>query len=122
MITLVSLAQSLDAATGALGNELVLRGANTGFEIRVPVAEAVLEQVSKLVQAESGTTARLEEPPSQERAPAQMRVTSDELVGQRPQQHVQAAAAYEQTDPRGLPNEWDEGDDDAIELAAIGEI
>ena len=119
MITLISLAQSLDAATGELGNELVLKSSSTGFEVRVRVSEAALEQVSKLVQAEAGTSARLEEAP-QEGAPAQMRATSDDLVGQRPQA-VQAAPTYEQFD--GHPDEYEEyEDEDAIELAAIGEI
>lgn len=115
MITLVSLAQSLSAETGILGNELVLRGGTTGFEVRVPVTEAALEQVSKLVQAESGVSPRLaEEPSAPSPEPAQMRVTTDELVGQRPQQPEEDFQTYEQFEIGD--------DDDAIELAAIGEI
>lgn len=126
MIRLLSLAQSLNAETGILGNELVLQGTTSGLEVRIPVGEAALSQVSTLVRTESEVTSRLPPEPDEPYAPEQppqqgMRVTTDDLVGQRPVAHEQ----YEQTDPRGLPNEYDqfgEDNEDAIELAAIGEI
>ena len=113
-IRLVNLAQTLNAETGLLGNEIVLRGDGTSFEIRIPLSAEALAQVSRLVQleAEAGAPSTAAPPPDPV-PPQYMRTTNEEDLRHRQEpEYMSAQPEYE----------YGEDDDDALELAAIGEI
>ena len=115
MIRLINLEQTLDELTGVLGNEIVLRGETTGFEIRIPLSAESLSQVSRLVQLESegGLPGTPVEPPSPDPRQYIQPTSAEDLSRER--EYVEAGA-YEREQSFG------DDDDDAIELAAIGEI
>ena len=117
MIRLINLAQTLDALTGVLGNEIVLRGETSGFEIRIPLSAEALAQVSRLVQLESEGVPGMQEPEPAAPVPDSrqyIQPTSAEDLG-RVQEYVEVGG-YEREQSFG------DDDDDASELAAIGEI